>query len=440
MDISSGSKQILCRLFLAAAVAPFLLPQRGLAQKTEVAVASDVHVMAPALLQEECKAYGEYMSSDRKMLRESPLLLDELTARLRSGRPQFVLLTGDLTKDGEEVSHRYLVEHCLRPLLEAGIRPLVIPGNHDVNNPHAVVFMGDTTRRVKTVSREEFARIYADYGYGDALARDTASLSYVFRLTPRLRLLALDACEYDRNDFAADRCHHEGYVRPATLRFVERQLAEAKAHGEEVIAMMHHGLTEHWRYQNRVLPGYVADNADALDELLAKGGVKVIFTGHLHTQDIARTKRGTLDIETGSLVSYPSPYRLVTVDEGAGTISVITKNVDAVAGLDTGGKSFADYGREHTSAGVRSIVGKMLPEKVPADLRASATEIITQAMADNYCGNEVLTPQSKAEIKATAKRLRRHTFKWSIVFKRVARALLDDAEPEDHTLTVSYKR
>lgn len=411
-----------------------------MAQKTELAIASDVHVMAPSLLEKEGSAYNEYMSRDRKMLRESPLLLDELTTRLRAEKPQFVLVTGDLTKDGEDVSHRYLVEHCLRPLLEAGIRPLVIPGNHDVNNPHAVVFLGDTTRRVKTVSREEFAQIYADYGYSEALARDTASLSYVFRLTPRLRLLALDACEYDRNDFATDHCYHEGYVRQATLRFVERQLADARACGEEVIAMMHHGLTEHWKYQNRVLPGYVADNADDLDKLFAEGGVKVLFTGHLHTQDIAQTKRGTVDVETASLVSYPSPYRLATIDEAAGTVSIVTKNINSVAGLDTGGKTFAEYGREHTSAGVRSIVAKMFPEKVPADLKAQATEIITQAMADNYRGGETLSAGRKAEIKATAKKLRKYTFKWSIVFNRVAQALLTDAEPDDHTLTVHYKR
>lgn len=427
-------------LLRTAAALPFLLPLQGMAQQTSLAVTSDVHVMAPSLLVENGEAYAEYMKNDRKMLKESPALLEELTREILARHPRYVLVTGDLTKDGEEASHRYLVEHCLNRLRQAGIQPLVIPGNHDVNNPHAVVFLGDSTRRVKTVTREEFAEIYADYGYSQALARDTASLSYVVELTAGVRLLALDACEYDRNDFAADRCYHEGYVRPAILRFVKEQLARAKADGVEVIGMMHHGLTEHWKYQNRVLPGYVADNADELNKLLKEGGVKAVFTGHLHTQDIAETSNGIMDIETGSLVSYPSPYRMATVDETTGTLSVTTHTITGVPGLDTGGKAYTDYAREHTSAGVRAIVGRMFPEKVPDDLKSRATDIITEAMADNYRGDEQLTPERDADIKKTAKQLRKYTFKWSIVFKRVARALLNDAAPSDHTLTVSYRR
>lgn len=433
-------------LLRAAAALPFLWPLTTSANftmsthQTTMVVASDVHVMAPSLLIEDGEAYADYMRNDRKMLKESPLLLEQLTREILAERPRYVLVTGDLTKDGEEASHRYLVEHCLSRLREAGIQPFVIPGNHDVNNPHAVEFLGDSIRRVKTVTREEFADIYYDYGYGQAMVRDTASLSYVVQITDSVRLLALDACEYDRNDFATDHCYHEGYVRPATLRFVEEQLARAKADGVEVIGMMHHGLTEHWKYQNRVLPGYVADNADALNKLLKEGGVKAVFTGHLHTQDIAETSNGIMDIETGSLVSYPSPYRLATLDETKGTLSVTTRTLTDVAGLDTGGKTYADYAREHTSAGVRAIVGRMFPEKVPADLKSRATDIITEAMADNYRGDEQLTPERDADIKTTARQLRKYTFKWSIVFKRVARALLNDAAPADHSLTVSYRR
>lgn len=85
-----------------------------------ICVISDTHVMAPSLLKQDGKAFQDYLAADRKLLKESPELMDSAVARIRQAHPQALLITGDLTKDGEQVSHRYLVEHHLAGLDAAG--------------------------------------------------------------------------------------------------------------------------------------------------------------------------------------------------------------------------------------------------------------------------------------------------------------------------------
>ena len=121
-----------------------------------LAVISDVHLMAPSLLQKEGKAFDNYIANDRKMLVESSELLDSVSKHLIAYQPQIIFITGDLTKDGERISHQLLVDRYLKPLKAQGIRIYVVPGNHDVNNPHAKVYNGDNAQRTTTVSAKDF--------------------------------------------------------------------------------------------------------------------------------------------------------------------------------------------------------------------------------------------------------------------------------------------
>ena len=118
-------------------------------------VLSDVHLMAPQLLVKDGKAYEDYLEGDRKLLTESEEILDSVSERVLRAKPEVVLIAGDLTKDGERVSHDLLAKRYLAVWKKAGIRVFVIPGNHDVNNPHAVEYIGDSARRVATVSADE---------------------------------------------------------------------------------------------------------------------------------------------------------------------------------------------------------------------------------------------------------------------------------------------
>ena len=119
-------------LFFLLMAAILLMPQNATAQ-TRIAVASDTHVMAPSLLPDEAKSQDEWTSyyvTQRKMLEQSADLFDQLKTTMLNSKPDILLITGDLTKDGELASHNY-VREGLTSLRNAGIKVLVIPGNHD---------------------------------------------------------------------------------------------------------------------------------------------------------------------------------------------------------------------------------------------------------------------------------------------------------------------
>lgn len=421
------------------------------AQSVRFAIISDVHIMAPELLEQDGPAFEEYLRNDRKMLSESVALAAKLRDKLIAQHPQYVLLTGDLTKDGETASHNELRRVILDPLAEAGIKTLVVPGNHDVRNPHAVRFVGDTTYRVPTLTRDEFASFYQDFGYGDALSRDTASLSYVYQLVPGLRILALDACRYDDNDFATNKCYHEGRLKPETWDFALRELDKAKADGQKVICMIHHGIVEHWKYQDEMVPGYTVDGWKSYARELQRRGVHIVFTGHSHTQDIVsfggriemeslsvsgdrmecpeESTAALYDVETGSAVTAPCPYRIVSINDGCAEICSYSLIDD-----DSDLKKHAEKARFD---GLESVIRDMMQTRIPEPLLSEVSKEMAADMARNYSGNEKLTTEDKERIAAIAKRVKKLcSVKMSIMFKKVAEACLTDDGVDDDNISI----
>lgn len=68
----------------------------------KIGILSDIHFMAPELLDKPGKAFDNYIIHDRKLLKESPELLDSAVHVLIQEHPEFVFISGDLTKDGEK--------------------------------------------------------------------------------------------------------------------------------------------------------------------------------------------------------------------------------------------------------------------------------------------------------------------------------------------------
>lgn len=274
------------------------------------AVMSDLHFYDPALGSTGA-AFEEVMGSDRKLLLESGELLNLAIDRILASDAEFVLIPGDLTKDGEVVNHQGASAH-LRRLVDAGIPVYVVPGNHDANNPDAERFEGSEATPIESVSQDEFAQVYADFGYGDALSRDANSLSYVAELNDATWLLAIDSTRSEEN-VAGEHEITAGALTQGQLDWMTSVLTEAQAQGKTVIAMMHHGVVEHWDGQSELHGEYLVDDYPFVGELLASYGVRVVFTGHYHAQDVAVADYGEsgrlYDIETGSLVTAPCPVR-----------------------------------------------------------------------------------------------------------------------------------
>ena len=418
---------------LVSMLAAGLLAVPAPADSFKMAVISDIHIMAPSLLKQDGKALEDYIAHDRKLLREGPQLVREASRLILADAPDVLLVSGDLTKDGETVSHLYVRDSCLAPLREAGIRIFVVPGNHDVNNPHAVEFDGDLTSRVATPSAGEFADIYADYGYGDALARDPYSLSYVAQLAPGLCLLCLDACRYGDNSFEENTCITDGRLRRQTVKFIRKQARAARKDGERMIAMMHHGVVRHWKWQSVVLGEYLVDNWRRVGRLLGRNGIDVVFTGHFHSQDISTRGRIT-DVETGSLVSYPAPVRFVEIEGDEMHIRTELLRGEGLSFPD--GNSFEREMLEYADGAMRGLVDMVLPEKVDPAVKERCCAILGKAYTTHLNGDEQVSEDDLEELGAAVRELRRQTLLYSIVLDKVGRAFFDDLAPSDWETTL----
>ena len=76
-----------------------------------------------------------------------------------------------------------------------------------------------------SVTPEEFYDIYHMYGYDRAISRDSASLSYVYQLDERNRLLMLDSCQYEPENLV------EGRIKAETLVWMDEQLKKPRKMG-----------------------------------------------------------------------------------------------------------------------------------------------------------------------------------------------------------------
>lgn len=282
-----------------------------------IVVISDTHVMAPELLVSEGEAWTNYISGHQKMLDYSQPLFDEMVAKIKDEiKPDLVLITGDLTKDGEQLSHEYVISK-LDELREVGIQTLVIPGNHDRGaNVNAVSFDGASTTAVAVADNNWFATQYANYGYGSSSERESTTLTYVCEPIEGLVVIGIDSGT-------------DGTLSSATLDWIVGKATAAKESGKEVIAMMHHPLIPHFTGVENFVEWAVVKNYETVRNTLADAGIRVVFTGHFHTSDIAMDKNADLsreiyDVTTGSLISYPCDYREITLSNDLSELSITT--------------------------------------------------------------------------------------------------------------------
>ena len=152
-------------LFLMLAVH---LSWQAVPAKTRIMLISDPHVMGPGLLIKEGDAWDEATYYDRKLNDYSRAIYDEVIATALREKPDLFLISGDLTKDGEWVSHQYVVQK-LQELKAAGIKALVVPGNHDMGTSNALIFNGEEAYEADTINTRQFAELYKDFGYGEDL-------------------------------------------------------------------------------------------------------------------------------------------------------------------------------------------------------------------------------------------------------------------------------
>lgn len=404
--------------------------------ETGLAVFSDLHIY-DSTLGTTGKAFEAYLEADRKLLRESPEILEAAIASINGLKSNIVLVPGDLTKDGEELSHQ-LAASYLAKLKAAGKKVYVVPGNHDIKNGHSYRFVGDTVERVPNITAEQFTQIYADYGFKDALQRDTDSISYVAEPQPGLWLLALDSCRYKEN-IEDKESITDGKFSPQTLAWIEKMLGQAARENKAVIVMMHHGIMEHYVGQEKNYGEYIVDDAPEVARMLAAYNARLVFTGHYHAQDITikkwdDTNKFVFDMETGSLVTYPCPYRVVNIS--ADQQAVI--KTELVTSIKSHPQDFPEFGRQYLLDGIAGIATNTLAGTYKVD-RTEAKNIskeIAVAFAAHYAGDEKLAAGQQPVIESGLSPLA-----WIVIQMRkdLIIGLWNDLPPADNNITLNLK-
>lgn len=379
---------------------PALAAEKPQDMNLRIAVMSDLHYLSPDMIA-DTEDFEHAFNSDRKLLKESSSVLREMLERVRADKPDILLVSGDLTKDGEQECHAALAKQLQQLQQDVpGLKIYVINGNHDIRNYNAKNFNTADGKAVPATRTEpeDFKRIY-DFVYSDptvlatftpAEGNKAGGLSYVAQPVEGLTVIAMDTCRYSSDNTSNGDDEHEtsGAISADLEKWVIEQTAAAKARGDLVIGLEHHGLVPHFDVQPTILPMYLVNGYERIAQEYADAGMSVVFTGHMHAVDIAAmtTKAGNTfyDIETGSALTYPCPVRFVdlrrsTVGGETNTyMSVSTKThigpihyTDPATGVAYVIDDLTEYAREFgfttamlkTVAGdfVKSFFGKYLP-------------------------------------------------------------------------------
>ncbi|HEY9295060.1 MAG TPA: metallophosphoesterase, partial [Phormidium sp.] len=263
------------------------------------AVASDLHIALPHTIWDSPYRFH--------LVEVSIPALELIFQHLAQLDLDFLLLPGDLTQHGERENHAWLQQR----LAQLPFPVYVVPGNHDVP-----VLMADE----KSIGWADFPNYYQKFGYDNP-----KQLYYTCEVFPGVRLIGLNSNNFNEQG------KQIGRLDEPQLEWLKGVLATATE--DVILVMIHHNVVEHLPGQSQHQMGrrYMLENAPQLLEIL-RPKVQLVFTGHLHVQDIA-DNGGIYDITTGSLVSYPHPYRILhfRVDElGRKWLQIESHRVDSL--------------------------------------------------------------------------------------------------------------
>lgn len=264
---------------------------------------SDLHLLAGELTDQSPEFLEMVARGDGKTAQYSQeigrALVWEITSLPEAERPDVLLAAGDLTFNGEKLSHQ-AVTALFGEIEAAGVPVLALPGNHDVNSGMAYRYTGNTAEPVESVTAAGFRQLYRAFGWEDSLLRDSESMSYVWEPAEDLWIIAIDG----------NTDSHSGWVDDKTLVWLDGVLTRAKEEGKAVLTFSHQNLVRH----NARFPfGYTFGNAMEIRELLAGHGVSLNLSGHIHFQHIGSFD-GIHEVTTSALSIAENHIGVVEID------------------------------------------------------------------------------------------------------------------------------
>lgn len=338
-------------LILSAILIFSVIPATVFAADTEkgkltFGVMSDLHYYPRSLMGANI---GEFIKASKLNSTTSYLadaLLDaalaEYKIQAKENGLKYVIIPGDLSKNGEYEALKELSEKLKAFEEETGVQVLVINGNHDINNTRAARFSNGKFVPIRYTKPEDFRELFADFGYDLAdsfytppKGEQAGQLSYAATLEGGYRLIAIDAGCYssDSTSDGENVGETRGAISEGVQKWVLKEIKKAQDQGLTVIGMTHFNLVEHYENEDCTMQAFVIDDWQEIAEDFANAGMHYAFTGHLHFHDISQltTDEGeTLtDCSTASLLNFPNYFRVVTFDNTTdGEITADFKSYD----------------------------------------------------------------------------------------------------------------
>ena len=278
-------------------------------ENNKIYLLSDTHLIARDLHDDGTAFQRMRDTSAGKDLDYQGLALIAFVRKILKDRPAAVIITGDLTFNGEKLSAEKLA-WIFAPLKEAGIAFWVIPGNHDIYDGWARKFRAEKSYYAEQVSPEEWKNIFTS-SYQNATSIN--GLSYSINFNKNYRLIFIDSNIYGEQK---SRTHPitNGRLSKEQLNWLEKEFQKATAAKQHILFFMHHNLYDH----NDIVKGsFTLDNAAKLRKLCQKYKVTAVFSGHIHAQNIIR---GNSECNTPEVAS--SGFSMS--DQGYGIIDLQT--------------------------------------------------------------------------------------------------------------------
>ena len=270
--------------------------------ETKLMVVSDLHYLEPSLYQGSELFLRVLRNGDGKITQCGEELLSALYQEILFEQPNALIVTGDLTYNGEKISHEALAA-WFRTVEDAGVDVWVIPGNHDINMTNPIGFADGMYYGVEAASPEAFAAIYADY-----VEPGEAGFSYIAKISDGLWVAMTDVAWYQAQ------AQTFGLFTGSHAAWLEEALKNARAAGAQVVTATHHSLLTHTEFSKE---SFLMFGNESMAALARAYGVKLNLSGHMHIQHIAR-EDGLADAALGAFCIWPHRYALVTLgDDGS---------------------------------------------------------------------------------------------------------------------------
>lgn len=290
-----------------------------------------------------------------------------------------LIITGDLTDEGDRYSHEDLAEF-LRGLKARGKKIYVIFATHDFHHHKAFVRMhGDTQAQfketpwelpyfdtenvrykdfvkpeysllteqqctpklVESCTPEEIWDIYREFGRDQAISSDDGSFSYCVDLDENTRCLMLN--DIFRNEEGL--YDKSATFTPSCFRWIKTEIEKAKEEGKFIFVCSHHPFMP-----SVPIHRLGTDNRNmrspASGHMLADMGINLAFTGHTHVNcvNFLESAKGNLlcNVMTASVRFYPPTYRNIDLEGLGKMLSYETVDVDK-ADIAIGEDSLREY-------------------------------------------------------------------------------------------------